>query len=166
MQENDQALQHCKFEVPEIVFGRGLLNQVGSCARRLGGRKVFLVSDQGLFSAGWVDQVMRSLLEAGLLFVYYDHITPNPKDVEIEEGAAEYTRQGADVIVGLGGGSAMDAAKGIAILVSNGGRIRDFEGRTRSSVPSPPSSSAPRPAAPVPTSRSSPSTTTPSVAAR
>ena len=66
MEENDQILQHCKFEVPEIIFGRGLLSQVGSCARRLGGRKVFLVSDQGLFNAGWVDQVMHSLMEAGL----------------------------------------------------------------------------------------------------
>ena len=69
MEENKTELHHCKFEVPEIVFGRGLLNQVGSCARRLGGRKVFLVSDQGLFSAGWVDIAMHSLLEAGLSFV-------------------------------------------------------------------------------------------------
>ncbi len=138
MEGHDQILQHCKFEVPEIVFGRGLLSQVGACARRLGGRKVFLVSDQGLFNAGWVDQAMHSLLDAGLSFVYYDQITPNPKDVEIETGAAEYIRQGADVIVGLGGGSAMDAAKGIAILVSNGGRIRDFEGPDKIIRPLPP----------------------------
>src|SRR6516164_5560186 len=116
MVEGASHLQHYKFEVPEIVFGRGMLSQVGSCARRLGGRKIFLVSDQGLFKAGWVDQVMKSLLEAGLDFVYYDNVTSNPKDLEIEEGAREYLRQGADVIVGLGGGSAMDAAKGIAIL--------------------------------------------------
>jgi alcohol dehydrogenase class IV len=138
MEENKTELHHCKFEVPEIVFGRGLLNQVGSCARRLGGRKVFLVSDQGLFSAGWVDIAMHSLLEAGLSFVYYDQVTPNPRDMEIEEGAREYIRHGADVIVGLGGGSAMDAAKGIAILVSNGGRIRDFEGSDKIIRPLPP----------------------------
>jgi len=59
-------LRRYKFEVPEIVFGRGMLTQVGSCARRLGGRKIFLVSDRGLFNAGWVDQVMKSLLEAQL----------------------------------------------------------------------------------------------------
>lgn len=138
MEENDTGLHHCKFEVPEIIFGRGLLTQVGSCARRLGGHKVFLVSDQGLFNAGWVDQVMHSLLEAGLSFVYYDQITSNPKDHEIDDGAKEYIRQGADVIVGLGGGSAMDAAKGIAILVSNGGRIRDFEGPDKIIRPLPP----------------------------
>ncbi|UWZ78892.1 iron-containing alcohol dehydrogenase [Geoalkalibacter halelectricus] len=134
----NSALHHCKFEVPEIIFGRGLLNQIGSCARRLGGNKVFLVSDQGLFNAGWVDRAMHSLLEAGLNFVYFDQITSNPKDHEVEAGAREYIRQGADVIVGLGGGSAMDAAKGIAILVSNGGNIRDFEGSDKISRPLPP----------------------------
>ena len=134
----DGGLQHCKFEVPEIVFGRGMLQHVGSCARRLGGNKIFLVSDQGLFKAGWVDRVMVSLMEAGLHFVYFDQITSNPKDYEVEDGAREYLRQGADVIVGLGGGSAMDAAKGIAILVANGGRIYDFEGANKIKRPLPP----------------------------
>ena len=138
MQEKASILHHCKFEVPEIIFGRGLLMQVGSCARRLGGRKIFLVSDQGLFNAGWVDLAMNSLLEAGLSFVYYDQVTPNPRDTEIEDGAREYIRHGADVIVGLGGGSAMDAAKGVAILVSNGGRIRDFAGSDKIIRPLPP----------------------------
>ncbi len=130
--------QHCKFEVPEIIFGRGLLNQVGSCAKRLGGKKVFLVSDEGLFRAGWVDRVMKSLLDAGLAFVFYDQITPNPKDHEIDAGYREYIVQGADVIVGLGGGSAMDAAKGIAILGSNGGRIQEYRGTDQIHRPLPP----------------------------
>lgn len=134
----DQRHQHCKFEVPEIIFGRGLLTQVGACARRLGGKKVFLVSDQGLFDAGWVDLVMKSLLDAGLEFVYFDQVTSNPKDSEIEAGALEYVSQGTDVVVGLGGGSAMDAAKGVAILVSNGGRIRDYAGTDRIHRPLPP----------------------------
>ncbi|MGK2944530.1 MAG: iron-containing alcohol dehydrogenase [Desulfuromonadales bacterium] len=129
---------HCKFEVPEIIFGRGLLSQVGSCARRLGGKKVFLVSDQGLFNAGWVDRAMKSLLDADLSFVFYDQVTSNPKDFEIEQGAKEYIANGADVIVGLGGGSAMDAAKGIAILVSNGGNICAYAGNDKIHRPLPP----------------------------
>lgn len=132
------SLHHCKFEVPEIIFGRGLLNQIGACARRLGGHKVFLVSDQGLFNAGWVDKAIKTIMDAGLAVVLYDNVTPNPKDVELEAGALEYTRQGADVIVGLGGGSAMDAAKGVAILVSNGGRIKDFVGSDKIFRPLPP----------------------------
>ncbi len=131
-------LQHCKFEVPEIIFGRGLLNQIGACARRLGGRKVFLVSDQGLLAAGWVDRALRYIMEAGLEVILYDNVTPNPKDVEIEAGTKEYLRHGADVIIGLGGGSAMDAAKGVAILVSNGGRIRDYVGPDKIIRPLPP----------------------------
>ena len=130
--------RHCKFEVPEIIFGNGLLDRVGSCARRLGARKVFLVSDRGVFGAGWVDLVMKSLLEAGLSFVYYDQVTSNPKDFEIEQGAREYLAQRADVIIGLGGGSAMDAAKGIAILVSNGGAISEYAGNDRIHRPLPP----------------------------
>ncbi len=132
------TLQHCKFEVPEIIFGRGLLNQIGACARRLGGHKVFLVSDQGLLAAGWVDRALRYIMDAGLEVVLYDNVTCNPKDLEIEAGAQEYIRQGADVIIGLGGGSAMDAAKGVAILVSNGGRIRDYVGPDKIIRPLPP----------------------------
>jgi alcohol dehydrogenase class IV len=70
--------------------------------------------------------------------VYFDQVTPNPKDYEIEAGALEYVNQAADVIVGLGGGSAMDAAKGIAILVSNGGKIRDYAGTDLINRPLPP----------------------------
>jgi alcohol dehydrogenase class IV len=138
MEANKGSLHHCKFEVPEIIFGRGLLNQIGACARRIGGHKVFLVSDQGLFAAGWVDKALKFIIEAGLEVILYDNITANPKDHEIEAGALEYIRHGADVIVGLGGGSAMDAAKGVAILVSNGGRIRDYVGPDKIIRPLPP----------------------------
>ncbi len=138
MERSQDSLNHCKFEVPEIIFGRGLLAQIGSCARRLGGHKVFLVSDQGLFNAGWVDKTIKNIMDAGLEVIFSDNVTPNPKDVEVEAGALEYIRHGADVIVGLGGGSAMDAAKGIAILVSNGGRIKDFEGPDKIFRPLPP----------------------------
>ncbi|MBI5445796.1 MAG: iron-containing alcohol dehydrogenase, partial [Deltaproteobacteria bacterium] len=131
-------LRQYKFEVPEIVFGRGLLARVGACARRLGARKVFLVSDPGLARAGWVDRAMASFREEGLEFAYFGDVTPNPRDAEVEEGAREYERTGADVIVGLGGGSAMDAAKGIAILASNGGRIQDYVGSDEIARPLPP----------------------------
>lgn len=136
--QKDNTLHNYKFEVPEIIFGRGMLSQVGPCARRLGGKKIFLVSDKGLFRAGWVDQAMRSLLDAGLEFIYYDGITINPKDHEVAEGAREYLRHGADVIVGLGGGSCMDAAKAIAILAANGGRISDYLGSDQIIRPLPP----------------------------
>jgi alcohol dehydrogenase class IV len=138
MKSIQSSLPHCKFEVPEIIFGRGLLTQIGACARRLGGHKVLLVSDKGLLAAGWVDRALKSIIEAGLEVVLFDGITSNPKDHEVTAGAVEYVRHRADVIVGLGGGSAMDAAKGIAILVSNGGSIRDFVGPDKILRPLPP----------------------------
>ena len=48
-----------KFAIPEIIFGRGSLVHLASCAKRLGGRRVLLVTDQGLVSAGWADRIMR-----------------------------------------------------------------------------------------------------------
>lgn len=138
MEAEKPYLSHYKFEVPEIVFGRGLLSRVGLCARRLGGRKVLLVTDPGVRRAGWVDVAIRSLNEADLEVICFDDVTENPKDVEVMRGAEEYRRQGADVIVGVGGGSPMDAAKGIAILVANGGRIQDYEGSDRIHRPLPP----------------------------
>jgi alcohol dehydrogenase class IV len=138
MAEHGTALHHCKFEVPEIMFGRGLLSRVGACALRLGGKRAFLVSDPGLFQSGWVDVAARGLKAAGLSVVYYDNVSSNPRDHQIENGAREYLRQNADVIIGLGGGSSMDAAKGVAILVSNGGRIGDYEGSDRIHRPLPP----------------------------
>ncbi|MBI5014377.1 MAG: iron-containing alcohol dehydrogenase [Deltaproteobacteria bacterium] len=138
MGQSGGELHHYKFEVPEIIFGRGLLGRVGSCASRLGGRRVFVVSDAGLFEAGWVDTVLGSLRDSGLEAVYYDNVSPNPRDRQVEDGAREYLRLGADVVVGLGGGSAMDAAKGIALLASNGGRVQDYEGSNRIHKPLPP----------------------------
>jgi alcohol dehydrogenase class IV len=81
---------------------------------------------------------MKSLQDAGLTFAYFDQVTPNPKDYEIETGATAYAMTGADVIVGLGGGRAMDAAKGIAILVSNGATIHEYEGTDKIHRPLPP----------------------------
>ncbi len=127
-----------KFAIPEIIFGRGSLNYAGQCALRLGARKVFLVSDAGIEKAGWVQRLMDILKKEGVEWIYYPGVTPNPRDVQVEQGAEFYLKNGADVIVAIGGGSAMDTAKGIAIIASNGGHIRDYEGANRVSRPLPP----------------------------
>ena len=127
-----------KFAIPEIIFGRGSIVHLASCAKRLGGRRVLLVSDQGLISAGWVDRIMDILRDNGLEWVYYDAVNSNPRDYQIHEGAEIYVRERADVIIAVGGGSPMDAAKGIATIVGNGGRISDYEGANRIMRPLPP----------------------------
>lgn len=127
-----------KFAIPEIIFGRGSLSYAGKCALRLGARKIFLVSDSGIEEAGWVQSLMDILRESKIDWVYYSNVTPNPRDFQIEQGAAFYLSNKADVIMAIGGGSALDTAKGIAILASNGGKIDDYEGANRVDKPLPP----------------------------
>ncbi|MDR3088401.1 MAG: iron-containing alcohol dehydrogenase [Desulfobulbaceae bacterium] len=127
-----------KFAIPEIIFGRGSLNHAGQCALRLGAKKVFLVSDDGIERAGWLGRLMEILEDAGVTWIYYPGVTPNPRDFQIELGAELYAKNGADVICAIGGGSALDTAKGIAIIASNGGRIQDYEGANRVRKPLPP----------------------------
>lgn len=127
-----------KFAIPEIIFGRGSIVHLASCAKRLGGRRMLLVSDQGLVGAGWVDRIMEILRDNGLEWIYYDAVNSNPRDYQVHDGAEIYVRERADVIIAVGGGSPMDAAKGIATIVGNGGRISDYEGANRIMRPLPP----------------------------
>lgn len=131
-------MQVRKFSIPEIIFGRGSLDYVGMCARRLGAEKVFVVSDGGLEKAGWVKRVTEILDREKLKWVYYSEVVPNPRDWQVEKGAAVYQEERADVVIALGGGSPMDAAKGIALVASNGGNIHDYEGANRIHRPLPP----------------------------
>jgi alcohol dehydrogenase len=127
-----------KFAIPEIIFGRGSIVHLASCAKRLGGRRVLLVSDQGIVAAGWVDRIMEILRDNGLEWVFFDAVNSNPRDYQVHAGAEIYGRERADVIISVGGGSPMDAAKGIATIIGNGGRINDYEGANRIMRPLPP----------------------------
>ncbi len=132
-----------KFHVPEIVFGPGALAELGHCALRLGARRPFLVTDPGLTEAGWVTEAVGHLGQAGLPPVVWDRVTPNPKDHEVEAAFERYADSGSDVIIGVGGGSVIDAAKGVAILSGNGGRILGYEGVDKVVHPIPPLVMAP-----------------------
>jgi alcohol dehydrogenase class IV len=127
-----------KFHAPEVVFGLGALAEAGFAAARLGARRPFVVTDDGVHDAGWVHQLLVHLRGAGLDPVVWRGITPNPKDVEITQGYEQYRESGCDVLIGIGGGSAMDAAKGIAILSGNGGSILDYAGVDQVTRPIPP----------------------------
>ncbi|MFO7750078.1 MAG: iron-containing alcohol dehydrogenase [Desulfobacteraceae bacterium] len=127
-----------KFSIPEIFFGRRSIQYAGTCARRLGGKKIFFVSDRGLEQTGWLDSVFAFLDLEGIEYVYYANVDANPKDWQVEQGADLYKKEGCDIVMALGGGSPMDAAKGIALVVSNGGRVQDYEGANRIELPLPP----------------------------
>ena len=127
-----------KFHVPEIVFGPGSLPEAAHAAARLGARRPMLVTDEGLLAAGWPQQLARHLTEAGMHPVVWSGVTPNPKDHEIAAGHECYRAERCDVLVAIGGGSVIDAAKGVALLAGNGGLITDFEGVDRMVAPIPP----------------------------
>lgn len=127
-----------KFVAPEIIFGLGALSQVGESAVRLGAKKVFVVSDRGVIEAGWVEKALSFLKQAGLEYeVFYD-ITSNPKDNEVGQCADRYLLSGCDAVMAVGGGSAIDVAKAVAILATNDGVIQDFEGINKVTNPLPP----------------------------
>lgn len=127
-----------KFVAPEFIFGVGSRRRVGFYARNMMARRVLIVSDEGVAQAGWLDAVRSDLDEAGISSVVFTALTPNPKDHEVMAGAQLYARERCDVLVALGGGSAIDCAKGIGIVHTNGMEIGEFEGIDRVEVPGPP----------------------------
>lgn len=127
-----------KFAIPEIIFGRGAMVHAPQCARRLGAKRVMLVSDVGLVKSGWVDRLAEVLEEDRLEWVYFGEVSSNPRDYQVRTGADLYLEAKADVIIAVGGGSPIDTAKGIAILAGNGGVISDYEGANRIERPLPP----------------------------
>ena len=127
-----------KFELPEIIYGFGSLSQLGPCAKRLGGEKVLLVTDPGIIDAGWIDECVQYLQKEELKYVIYDNVVTNPRCYQVDQGVKLYFRKECDVIVAVGGGSPMDMAKGIAILVSNHGKIHDYSGCNLITQPIPP----------------------------
>jgi alcohol dehydrogenase len=110
-----------KFLVPDVIFGVGVLSEVGQAARRQGAVHVLVVSDPEVGEAGWTGEVLGHLAEAGLSAQLWDDVTPNPKDREVTAGCAAYLDSGCDVLVAVGGGSCIDAAKAIAVLATQAG---------------------------------------------
>jgi alcohol dehydrogenase len=127
-----------KFVAPEIMFGDGALHLAGQYGRNLGGNKVLIVSDPGVLAAGWVQQVLASVGDAGLESTLFTRVTPNPRIEEVAAGAVVYAEQGCDIIVAVGGGSVIDCAKGIGLLAANQGGIRDLVGVDNVGAPMPP----------------------------
>jgi alcohol dehydrogenase len=117
-----------KFLVPDVIFGVGVLAQVGQVVQRHGGVRVFVVSDPGVADAGWTGEALGYLAGAGVSAELWLGVTPNPKDTEVESGCQAYLASGCDVLVAVGGGSCIDAAKAIGVLAAGGGRITDYAG--------------------------------------
>ncbi len=129
---------------PRVILGAGGLSRLGELAADLGGRNAFLVSDEGVAKAGIVDVALSSLHSASIDCSVFDGVAENPTTHHVEEATAQARQLGAEItIIGLGGGSAMDCAKGVNFLLSNGGRMEDYRGDGLASKPMFPSIGVP-----------------------
>jgi alcohol dehydrogenase len=111
-----------------LVFGSGSVARLGEFARELSATRVLLVTDGGLVKAGHVDLAVSALREAGIDAVVFDGVRENPDAADVERCREEAEAARIDLFIGLGGGSAMDTAKGANFLLTNGGHISDFKG--------------------------------------
>jgi alcohol dehydrogenase len=116
-----------------VHFGAGALDLLGTLARELGGSRVLVVTDRGVRAAGHADAALASLDRAGLAAEVFDGAEENPTSLHVEAGRRTAADFGADLLVGLGGGSAMDCAKGINFVLTNGGRMEDYQGAGKAS---------------------------------
>ena len=111
-----------------LVFGVNAVEQAGALARSLGGSRVLLVTDAGIVAAGHAEKIIGFLREAGLAVTVFDQVRENPTTRTVDACLSLAQEFAADLIVGLGGGSSMDTAKGCNFLLTNGGRMQDYWG--------------------------------------
>ncbi|NMO04987.1 iron-containing alcohol dehydrogenase [Gordonia sp. TBRC 11910] len=132
-----------KFHTPEIIVGEGALAEVPPAAAALGVQRLFVVSDRGVVATPWFGELLDRLRKAGLHTSSFVDVSPNPRAHEIAAALVAFETGRCDGIVALGGGSVIDAAKGVAVLASNGGHILQYEGIDRAPMPLPPLVAAP-----------------------
>ncbi len=118
-----------------IVFGPGKLELLGELARQLGARRVLVVSDPGIVAAGHAPRGVDILIRAGCEAQLFDGVRENPTTREVESGVELARSFQPNLLVGLGGGSSMDCAKGINFLYTNGGRMHDYWGIGKATKP-------------------------------
>jgi alcohol dehydrogenase len=118
-----------------VVFGVNSVDRTGELARELGARKTLLVTDRGLVDAGHAAHVRTALESAGLAVTVFDKALENPTTRCVDQCVAAAKEAGVDTIIGLGGGSAMDTAKGCNFILTNGGRMQDYWGHGKASHP-------------------------------
>lgn len=118
-----------------VTFGRGALNKLGKMS--MPGKKALLVISNGKSTVenGYLERTINQLKRARVEYVLFNKIQPNPLKETVEEGGKVAVDNNCDFIVALGGGSVMDACKGIAVMATNGGDLWDYMGGTGKGLP-------------------------------
>ncbi len=118
-----------------VVFGAGKLEIVGVEAAALGARRVLIVTDPGIARTGAVSRAVAAIEAAGLSVTVYDEVRENPTTEDVDRCVAVARESGSDLILGLGGGSSLDTAKGCNFVLTNGGRMQDYWGVGKAKLP-------------------------------
>ncbi|HEX2321110.1 MAG TPA: iron-containing alcohol dehydrogenase [Streptosporangiaceae bacterium] len=117
-----------EFYMPtRVLFGRGIAGQIAGHVTALGADAVLLVTDPGVRAAGLITPVEAALAAAGIAVTIFDQVRPNPRDTDCLAGADLIRAGGQRLVLAVGGGSAMDTAKCVGLLLTNGGHPRDWE---------------------------------------
>jgi len=113
--------------LPDMMFGAGVLENMGERVQRLKVKKVLVVTDPMMFSMGRADEVRKILESSGISTVIFSDVEPDPPIELIERAGTLYTDNDCDGILGLGGGSSMDTAKAVGLRVTHAGEMREYE---------------------------------------
>lgn len=111
-----------------LVFGAGSVDRLGELTAELGAQRALVVSDEGVVAAGHFQHGVQALEAAGLQVASFQGVHENPSTLDVQAGVAVAQEFAPDVLIGLGGGSSMDCAKGINFLYSCGGQMEDYWG--------------------------------------
>lgn len=111
-----------------VIFGNGSISSLCTQVRDCGGKKVFIITDPGLVQTGLVDRLERLLTSGNIAFARYDKVEADPRYEIVEEALEGFNASKSDLVIGFGGGSAQDIAKGVAVLAANEGPIEKYFG--------------------------------------
>jgi aldehyde:ferredoxin oxidoreductase len=113
--------------LPDMMFGAGVVENIGERIRRLKIKKILLTTDPVMVSMGRADEVRKILKSSGISTVIFPDVEPDPPIELIERAGKVYTGNDCDGILGLGGGSSMDTAKAVGLRVTHAGEMREYE---------------------------------------
>jgi alcohol dehydrogenase class IV len=117
------------------IFGAGVIEQLGELSKELGFKRTLLVADRGLLNSGHVAEAVTPLRAAGIDTIEFHDFDVNPHTAMIEAGRDAVESLKIDSFIALGGGSSLDCAKGINLLLTNGGRMQDYHGYGKAQKP-------------------------------
>ena len=128
MIENQASKTHVFYSPTKITVGMNTAAQVVNEVKQFGGSRVLIVTDPGVLAAGLIEPIESSLSSGDIACIVYGGVEPEPPSRVIDQGAEIFKTEGCDMVLGVGGGSSLDVAKGISILAVNKGRILDYCG--------------------------------------